>query len=92
MTTTFTKDPAATLDYSVDWTEFLETGEIIADSEWTVPTGLTLVTDSHTDTKGIIWLSGGTLGKSYEVVNRITTDNTPARIDERTIVILMVNK
>lgn len=92
MTTTFQKDPAATLDYSVDWTEFLDTGEAISASTWTVPDGITQVTTSFTDTKGIIWLSGGTLGKSYEIVNRITTDNNPARIDERTIVILMVNK
>lgn len=92
MTTTFQKDPGATLDYSVDWTEFLETGEAIASSTWTVPTGITEVTTSNTDTKGTIWLSGGTLGQTYELVNRITTDNNPARIDERTIVILMVNK
>lgn len=92
MTTTFQKDPGATLDYSVDWSEFLETGETITASTWTVPSGLTTVTTSNTDTKATVWLSGGTLGQSYELVNRITTDNVPNRIDERTIVILMVNK
>lgn len=92
MTTTFQKDPAATLDYSVDWTEFLEDEEVIAASQWTVPSGITQVTTSYTDKKATIWLSGGTLGQTYELVNRITTDNNPARIDERTIVILMVNK
>lgn len=92
MTTTFTKDPAAKLDYSVDWTDFLETDENIAASEWTTPAGLTVVTSSYTNKKATIWLSGGALGTSYEVVNKITTSNNPSRIDERTIVILMVNK
>lgn len=68
MTTTFQKDPAATLDYSVDWTEFLETGEAISASTWTVPDGITQVTTSFTDTKGIIWLSGGTLGKAMKLL------------------------
>lgn len=92
MTTTFQKDPGATLDYSVDWSEFLETGENIVASTWTVPAGLTTVTTSYISTKTTVWLSGGTLGQSYELVNRVTTNNNPARIDERTIVILMVNK
>jgi hypothetical protein len=92
MTTTFEKDPSAVLDYSVDWTDFLQTAETIATSTWVVPSGITADSDTNDDKIATIWLSGGTVGKSYELINRITTDNTPARTDERTMIICIVNK
>ena len=92
MTTTFEKDPSAVLDYSVDWTDFLQTAETIATSTWVVPSGITADSDTNDDKIATIWLSGGTVGKSYELINRITTNNTPARIDERTMIICIVNK
>jgi hypothetical protein len=92
MTTTFEKDPSAVLDYSVDWTDFLQTAETIATSTWVVPSGITKDSDSTEDKITTIWLSGGTVNKSYELINRITTDNAPARIDERTMIICIVNK
>lgn len=90
--TTFEKDPQAVLDYSVDWTSFLETAETIFSSQWIVPTGITLAESGHTTKVATAWLSGGTLGQSYELVNRVTTNNTPARVDERTIIVTIVNK
>lgn len=90
--TTFEKDPQAVLDYSVDWTDFLETNETIFSSQWFNPEGITVDSNGHTDKVATVWLSGGTLGQSYELVNRITTDNNPARVDERTIIISIVNK
>lgn len=92
MLTLFTKDPAATLDYSVDWTDFLEDAETIATSVWTAPEGLTVLETTKTTKKATIWLSGGTLGEKYEVVNRMTSSNTTPRIDERTIIVHIVNK
>ena len=90
--TTFLKDPEAILDYSIDWTDFLETAETIFSSQWFTPTGITLDSNGHTDKVATAWLSDGTAGQSYELVNRITTDNVPARVDERTIIISIVNK
>ena len=90
--TTFEKDPQAVLDYSVDWTSFLESSEAITASQWTVPTGITLDLSGHTSKVATAWLSGGTLGQSYELVNKITTSNDPVRIDERTIIISIVYK
>lgn len=90
--TTFEKDPQAKLDYSIDWTSFLETSENIASSQWFNPAGITVETTGHTNKVATIWLSGGALGQSYELVNRITTNNSPARIDERTIIVSIVNK
>ncbi|MCC6366857.1 MAG: hypothetical protein IT165_25325 [Bryobacterales bacterium] len=77
---THIKDPNAVLDYSVDWTRWLN-GDSIATSDWTVPVGLTEVTDTHTGTKATVWLSGGTVGATYTVTNRITT--TGGRTDDR---------
>lgn len=69
---TLTKDPNAVLDYSVDWSRWLN-GDTIATGVWMVPAGLTKVTDANTTTKTTAWLSGGTADQSYTVTNRITT-------------------
>lgn len=71
----FTKDPDAVLDYQLDWSEWLATGDTISASAWVVPTGLTLDSDSNTTTKATAVLSGGDLGVTYIVTNRITTVN-----------------
>lgn len=92
----FPKDPQSTLDYEIDWANggandgsatdygWLQ-GDTIKTSTWAATTGITVVSSSMTTTKTIVWLSGGTAGSSYEVTNTITTNNTPARIDQRTI-------
>lgn len=80
----FAKDPEAVLDYAVDWSRWLAGDEIVT-SEWTVPSGLTKVSDSKTTTKATVWLSGGTVGQSYTVTNRITT--TGGRTEERSFTI-----
>lgn len=69
---TFTKDPNAVLDYTIDWTRWLA-GDQIATSEWLAPSGLTKMADSKTAASATVWLSGGTAGELYTVTNRITT-------------------
>lgn len=81
---TFPKDPNAVLDYSVDWSRWLD-GDSIASSAWTVPIGLAKVTETNTDTKATVWLSGGSAGQSYPVTNRVTT--TGGRTEDRTFTI-----
>ena len=81
---TFTKDPNAVLDYSIDWTRWLA-GDQIAASEWMVPSGLTNMADSKTATSATAWLSGGTVGQSYTVTNRITT--AAGRTEDRSFTI-----
>ena len=80
---TFTKDPDAILDYAVDWSRWLAGDEIFS-SAWTVPVGLTKVTDALTPTKTTVWLSGGTAGQSYTVTNRITT--SAGRTEDRSFI------
>lgn len=69
---TFTKDPNAVLDYTIDWTRWLA-GDQVATSEWLVPTGLAKMADTKTASSATVWLSGGTTGQLYTVANRITT-------------------
>lgn len=83
MATSFSKDPDAVLDYAVDWSSWLVEGDTITGSEWTVADGLTMDDDSFTDTSAVIWLSGGTLGERYTVVNRITTEQ--GRVEDQTL-------
>ena len=89
MTSMYTKDPPATLDYSVDWTSFLADGETITSVDWTVLPDETdgLVTGdeiSSGNTRGI-FVSGGVAGNSYQVRCEMTTSQ--GRTDSRAITI-----
>lgn len=66
------KDPNDVLEYQVNWSTWLATDTITA-STWIMPTGITKDSDTFTNTVTTIWLSGGTAGTFYELVNRITT-------------------
>jgi len=85
----FTKDPDSTLDYKIDWSAWLGS-DTINTSTWTVPSGITKVSDTHDDTSTTIWLSGGTVGTWYQLTNRITTAN--GRTVERSIWIKVVER
>ena len=82
----FTKDPNAVLDYTIDWSRWLGTDTILttpSGTAWTVPTGITKVSDSKTTTTATVWLSGGTAGTDYTVTCRIST--VGGRIDDCSI-------
>ncbi len=89
---TFIKDPDAVLDYGFDWSDWLDSDapEVISESTWTVPSGITNDSDSNADTTTIIWLSGGSAGEDYELTNKIVTDQ--GRTDERSLKILCREK
>lgn len=85
---TFVKDPEAVLDYQVDWTNWLQTGETISTSTWTVPSPLTQPTlASNTTTKATVWLGGGTDGATYRVTNRVVTNG--GRTNDRSLTIVV---
>jgi hypothetical protein len=79
----FTKDPDATLDYSVEWEQWLPPGDAIAASVWSVPSGLVGVSEELSSTLATAVVSGGTVGETYELVNRVTT--TSGKVDDRSI-------
>lgn len=77
------KDPDATLDWVVDYQDWLVLGDSITQSVWTPEDGITVAADSFTTNSTTVTLSGGTAGKIYRVVNRVTTSN--GLVDERTL-------
>ena len=85
----FTKDPNATLDYTIDWSTWLG-ADTISTSAWTVPGGITKDSDSNSTTTTTIWLSGGEALAEYSLVNRIVTAG--GRTDDRTILVKVADK
>lgn len=94
MSKNFLKDPDAVLDYAVDWSDFLsatDPSDTITESSWTSDdSGITIDSDSSTDTEAKVWLSGGTVGKRYALTNHILTAG--GREDDRTIYIRVRQK
>ncbi len=83
------KDPNEVLDYALNWTGRL-TGDTIATSVWTVPAGITSNSETVSDKQTVIWLSGGSNGTWYELLNRITTAG--GRTMDQTVKIFVKNK
>ncbi len=81
----FIKDPEAVLDYEWYWGDWLPVGDTIAAASVAVPVGLTLDTESKTDTTVVARISGGSEGTSYIVTANITTVN--GLQDDRSIAI-----
>ena len=84
---TILKDPNAVLDYTLDWSEWLEP---LTDTIASVNVAVSGVTLDHTTNNGTsvtIWISGGTVGTRGEARVRITTVGTGARprTDDRTV-------
>jgi hypothetical protein len=68
------KDPDEVLDRYIDWPPRLPDGDTIIHSEWEVPAGITLDDSEFTETRTTAWLSGGTEGTTYTLVNRVMTE------------------
>lgn len=88
-TQTFVKDPDAVLDFSVDWTSWLNTSpeDTISTSTWVAEDGITIDSEGETTKKATVWLSGGTAGQKYDLTNSIVT--TAGREEDRTIRIIV---
>lgn len=67
------KDPQEVLDYKVDWSKRLGTDTIVTSTWPSPPAGITVVTTAATSKSTTVWLSGGTEGQTYTLVNRIVT-------------------
>lgn len=86
---TIVKDPEADLDYSWNWSAYLaKVGDSLASVQFIIEGEDTLLTQHDAGFAGslaIVWLAGGTAGKTYRVTCRITTTNVPSRRDDRSI-------
>ncbi|RVO10975.1 hypothetical protein CN102_04835 [Sinorhizobium meliloti] len=78
------KDPDEVKDYSLDWSALL-VDDMISTSTWTLASGegLTIGANSNTDTLSTVWLSAGTAGVNYELLNRVVT--TGGRTYDQTV-------
>jgi hypothetical protein len=82
------KHPVSELDYQFDWSEWLDT-DTITSSDWDVPTGLTLADETYNTTTATVWLSGGTNGTTYQVVNTIVTAD--GRTESKALTVQVTN-
>lgn len=77
-------DPDETLDYTVDWSDWLASGDTISTASWSVsPTGPTLSGDTSTTTTASTFIAGCTRAVVYQLTNRIVT--AAARTAERSV-------
>ena len=88
--TTYIKDPDAVLDYCFDFSNLLESGEVIDEHTIIGPDGITVDSSSHTTTAVTFWLSGGSNLEHYSITCRIET--SAGRIDDRTMIISVREK
>lgn len=67
------KDSGSTLDYTIDWSDWLSTNEQVQSVTYTVPTGITTSTaigsaaTATTSTTTRVTLTGGTNGTIYTI-------------------------
>lgn len=80
----FRKDPDATLEYVFDWSAWLDE-DTITTASVTADDGITVDSDSNTDSAVTVWLSGGTADASYGVLCQITTAG--GRTDQRSMTV-----
>lgn len=88
--TIYLKDPQAVLDYKIDLSDWLQSGEVIINVTATASAGLTVDRTAPDATGAIAWVSGGTHGENYELT--ISWQTSQGRADEQTLLILCRNK
>lgn len=79
---TFTKQPSDTMDYDIDYTDWLTAGDNVQDAAVTADDGITVVSTFINDPRIKIWLSGGTDKVTYKVTCTMTSADGRIRQDE----------
>ena len=76
--TVFAKDPASTVDYSVDWSDWVRTGEAINSTVWDIVPleagGLAAGGEFASAAVRGVYVSGGIAGNLYRLSCTIATD------------------
>ena len=92
--TLYAKDPASTVDYSIDWTAWLTGGEAITSAQWAIePAGEgapTLSTPVDAGTRQGIHVSGGVRGHRYRLTCTAQTD--AGRTGERSLTLYVTER
>lgn len=86
----FLKGPSSVLEYIFDWTDWLQTGDLISAHTITVAEGITK--DSSSENQGIVtvWLSGGASGSTYPMSCQIET--SMGRKEKFTVDVMVVER
>jgi len=69
------KDPYAVLDYSLDWTNWMPSGDTITSITVSADAGITIDSTTNTDYIATANISGGTAGNIYNIEFKIVTTN-----------------
>ena len=85
------KGPDDKTPIPLDWSDFLGDAEI-STVTWEADSGITLSDESNTSTTATNYVSGGTLGNDYNLRCTVTTNESVARIESRSIEIRVVRK
>lgn len=88
-------DPDETLDYTCDWTDFLEDAgsptDAIQTSDWSVtPTGPTLSGARLDGNLASVFVAGAALGRVYRLSNKVVT--LQGRTAERSVTLRCENR
>ncbi len=85
----FLKDPAARVDYAIDWSAGYLNGQTIAGSTWDIapatPDGINISISRFEPGRSIALLEGGQRGEVYRITNRVILSD--GRSDERTLLV-----
>lgn len=80
---TFQKQPAELIDYDVDYSEWLTTGDNVQSADVSVlPSGLVIESTFINDPRIKIWISGGTDKVNYKITVTMTTADGRIKQDE----------
>lgn len=85
----YAKDPAAVLDYYIDWTDWLVGEDTIVTSTWVATGSLTVTLFTEDILGGFtgVWVSGGVVGEHVLLTNHIVTSD--GREDERSVQLIL---
>ena len=80
---TFQKQPAELIDYDVDYSEWLTTGDNVQSADVSAsPSGLVIESTFINDLRIKIWISGGTDKVNYKITVTMTTAEGRIKQDE----------
>lgn len=77
--------PSSSLDYGVDWSSWLLSGEEILTSDWDISPSLTLSSPASSTTLTSVFVTGGEVGVIYRLTNTITT--SLSKTDNRVLIL-----
>jgi len=81
----FKKDPSDVEDYTIDWSSDMDSSETLTTVTWTVPSGLTKLSEGISGALSTVRISGGVGNTEYTLAALATFSS--GRVHERSIYI-----